>query len=108
MAERFVVPMKLLLRHRQTKESETDRPTLKYRATSRLYSDGLGTGSVDPKDEFEGATHRKSLWSWSGLSSLQSPPVVPCQSHIIISNLDSNDCFIGLSILSCSILIDIA
>jgi hypothetical protein len=29
-----------LLRHRQTKEAETDRPTLNNRATSRLYNSG--------------------------------------------------------------------
>jgi len=28
-----------IMRHRQTKEPETDRPDLNYRATSRLYKD---------------------------------------------------------------------
>src|SRR6266567_3025632 len=32
--------MAWIVRHRQTKEPETDRPSLNHRATSRLYQDG--------------------------------------------------------------------
>jgi hypothetical protein len=38
-----------LVRHRQTKEPETDRPDLNHRATSRLYSIGNDSCSGERK-----------------------------------------------------------
>jgi hypothetical protein len=35
-----------IMRHRQTKEPETDRPDLNYRATSRLYM--VGAAGFEP------------------------------------------------------------
>jgi len=47
-----------LVRHRQTKGAETDRPTLNHRATSRLYRRG-----ADAKSLLHEAAWR---WDWRG------------------------------------------
>ena len=46
MSGRWKRSMVRLVRHRQTKRPETDRPHLNHRATSRLYSIALWVSSI--------------------------------------------------------------
>src|SRR5258705_1744161 len=64
-----------LVRHRQTKEPETDRPHLNHRATSRLYSFRLLGPALLPATDFF-ATHESTI-------SVAGPAVYAAKRGII-------------------------